>query len=68
MATYRILRSFFRYNEVFVVKKTPSGGSKAKSSLELPREKQIAAAEGNDMREKFAICRGTSTGMRLQTW
>lgn len=64
VSIYGIIRSFLRNNEVFFVKKTPSSGSKAKSSLELPREKIKAAIEAGDLREKFAIVGEASTGMR----
>lgn len=64
VSMFGIIRSFLHYNEVFFIRKMPSAGSKAKSSLELPRDKLKSAVEAGDLREKFALTGEASTGMR----
>ena len=61
---YGVLRSFFHANEVVFYDKTPAGGSKARSSYSLPKDKVKQTLDATNLPTKYAITGLAGTGMR----
>jgi len=61
---YGVLRSFFRFNEVIFYSKTPTAGSKAKSSLSLSKDKIKEVIDLAKLPTKYAITGLAGSGLR----